>query len=445
MAFQEKKFLDAEGVTHLVKLLDEYPNNQILGSVIDAIEGELAEKAEKNEIPEVPVQDVQVNGMSVLTNGIANVPTGDYNTYGVIKLQQYGGLQIGSTNMLKTDPASEEALKRGTDGSRPIIPSRQHVSAFYGLAKAAGHDEKDSTEPFGAYTSEAKGAIQSMLGVSDLIAPAENNLVASKAYAIGDIFTANGKLYKATAAIAQDAAIIPSVAGEDISGANCVETNLANENIKDVQVNGTSIIQNGIANMPMASASIPGVVKTSIAYGTAVLPDSSIIKLEQATSAQVKDGTQGYKPIVPERQHESVFYGLAKAAGADMASSSNAVGTYTDEAKAAIQAMLGIDLSSIASQVEIPLVETVSGAAVIITGQPNTRYMCGEVTSISITPPAAGSIDVVFTSGSTVAVLTLPSTVKMPEWFDASTLDTNTVYEILITDGLYGSVMTWAT
>jgi len=29
-----------------------------LGSVIDAIEGELAEKAEKSEIPNVPVQDV---------------------------------------------------------------------------------------------------------------------------------------------------------------------------------------------------------------------------------------------------------------------------------------------------------------------------------------------------------------------------------------------------
>ena len=58
MAFQDKKFLDAEGITHLVRLLDEYPNNQVLGSVIDAIEGELEQKAEKSEIPEVPVQDV---------------------------------------------------------------------------------------------------------------------------------------------------------------------------------------------------------------------------------------------------------------------------------------------------------------------------------------------------------------------------------------------------
>ena len=106
--------------------------------------------------------------------------------------------------------------------------------------------------------------------------------------------------------------------------------------------------------------------------------------------------------------------------------------------------MLGIDLSSIASQVEIPLVETVTGTDVTINGQPNVRYNCGEVNTITINPPAAGSIDVIFTSGTSVAVLTLPSTVKMPEWFDATTLETDTIYEILITDGTYGSVMTWA-
>lgn len=103
-----------------------------------------------------------------------------------------------------------------------------------------------------------------------------------------------------------------------------------------------------------------------------------------------------------------------------------------------------INPAVIAEQIEIPLVETVEGTAITITGEPNVRYMCGEVTSIEIIPPATGSIDVVFTSGSTVAVLTLPSTVRMPEWFDATALDSNTIYEILITDGVYGSVMTWA-
>lgn len=67
-----------------------------------------------------------------------------------------------------------------------------------------------------------------MLGVSDLIATAENTLVASKAYAIGDVFTANGKLYKATAAIAANDSIILQNNGETVSGANAVETAIEN-------------------------------------------------------------------------------------------------------------------------------------------------------------------------------------------------------------------------
>lgn len=70
--------------------------------------------------------------------------------------------------------------------------------------------------------------------------------------------------------------------------------------------------------------------------------------------------------------------------------------------------------------------------------------MCGEVTSLSFTPCNSGICDVVFTSGSTVALLTVPNTVKFPEWFDPTSLETNTVYEINIVDGVYGVVMTWA-
>ena len=86
---------------------------------------------------------------------------------------------------------------------------------------------------------------------------------------------------------------------------------------------------------------------------------------------------------------------------------------------------------------------TVSGTTPSITALANTRYVCGEVYTISITPCALGTTDIIFTSGSTVAVLTIPATVKFPTWFDATTLETNTIYEICITDGTYGSVMTW--
>ena len=95
----------------------------------------------------------------------------------------------------------------------------------------------------------------------------------------------------------------------------------------------------------------------------------------------------------------------------------------------------------------VSFVETVSGTTPSITGEPNTRYMCGEVTSIAITAPATGTIDVVFTSGSTPAVLTVTPptgmTMKWPAWFDPTSLATNTTYEINIMDGVYGAVMAW--
>ena len=88
-------------------------------------------------------------------------------------------------------------------------------------------------------------------------------------------------------------------------------------------------------------------------------------------------------------------------------------------------------------------VTTLSGTTPSITAEENGRYVCGEVTSISITPCAQGICDIQFTSGSTAAILTIPNTVIFPGWFDKTTLETNTVYEISIVDGIYAAVGTW--
>ena len=85
-------------------------------------------------------------------------------------------------------------------------------------------------------------------------------------------------------------------------------------------------------------------------------------------------------------------------------------------------------------------VVTVSGTDVTINGVDNTMYMCGEVSTISIVPPQTGIIDVIFTSGTSTTVLTLPGTVKMPDWF---VVEANKTYEISILNGIYGAVMSW--
>lgn len=87
---------------------------------------------------------------------------------------------------------------------------------------------------------------------------------------------------------------------------------------------------------------------------------------------------------------------------------------------------------------------TVSGSTPSITAQANTRYICGTVTTLTFTPSATGVCDVQFTSGSTPTVLTVPSTVLWPDWFDPTALEANTRYEINIMDGIYGAVAAWS-
>lgn len=86
---------------------------------------------------------------------------------------------------------------------------------------------------------------------------------------------------------------------------------------------------------------------------------------------------------------------------------------------------------------------TVSGTAPEITAQAGRRYLCGTLTSLSFTPCASGLCEVVFTSGSTPTVLTLPNTVKMPDWWTGTAA--NRTYDIMILNGVYGVVTSWAT
>ena len=111
--------------------------------------------------------------------------------------------------------------------------------------------------------------------------------------------------------------------------------------VQDIQINSTSIVDaNGTANIPYASANDVGVVKVGSGLG---ISNAGTLQVIAAPSSYIKAGSDNTYFSSIKRQHESVFYGLAKAAGdATQSASSNAVGTYTDSAKASIKAMLGI-------------------------------------------------------------------------------------------------------
>lgn len=110
-----------------------------------------------------------------------------------------------------------------------------------------------------------------------------------------------------------------------------------------------------------ATAASGGVVKINDEFGLKMLAQSGvlagILAINAATSAEIKSGNNSTKPLSTLRQHESTFYGLAKAAGdATQAWSANPVGTYTSEAKTAIQTMLGVpsttDLANAVAEAE---------------------------------------------------------------------------------------------
>lgn len=148
-----------------------------------------------------------------------------------------------------------------------------------------------------------------------------------------------------------------------------------------------------------------GVAKTAGYYGvgTGVANQLVIQKAEDITIRKGVGNGSLYMPIVPYTQHQSTFYGLAKASGdTTQSESNNAVGTYTEEAKSAISDMLNGAVQ-------------VSGTTPTITALSGVRYVCGEVSTLDITPCASGICDIVFTSGSTATVLTLPNTVKFPD------------------------------
>ena len=166
------------------------------------------------------VTDVTVEGSSIVEDGIAKLVKASNNTFGLVKVGSTG-ITISSAGILILQSATGNQVKIGTQISVPLTPSVQHESAFYGMAKAAGDDtQATSSNAVGTYTDSAIDKILLMLGVSPLIAPHETE-TAENAYSIGDCFMFDGRLCKATSAIA--------VSDTIAIGTNCAVTTLMEE------------------------------------------------------------------------------------------------------------------------------------------------------------------------------------------------------------------------
>lgn len=115
---------------------------------------------------EVPVQDVQVNSVSVVgSDGVANIPKANATTLGVVlphqnSFEYYQGA-------LRPRVASTADIKTGTDSWHMTSAVNAPAMTYYGLSKAAGVDLANETVTLGTYPETSKTAIKEMLGVQD--------------------------------------------------------------------------------------------------------------------------------------------------------------------------------------------------------------------------------------------------------------------------------------
>jgi len=80
----------------------------------------------------------------------------------------------------------------------------------------------------------------------------------------------------------------------------------------------------------------------------------------------------------------------------------------------------------------------VIGVNPVIVAEDGKRYICGELETLTLTPSATGICDVLFTSGTTPTVLSVPNTVVWANGFDPTSLEANKIYELNIAPSTYG-------
>lgn len=104
------------------------------------------------------VTDVQVNGTSIVSNGVANVPLANSTTLGCVKpIEQYGsyGININSQGEIYVVPATINDINLRNNAYRSIPPSRIDYAV-----KAAMCDGKGP-----AWTAEEQAAARDRIGI----------------------------------------------------------------------------------------------------------------------------------------------------------------------------------------------------------------------------------------------------------------------------------------
>lgn len=232
---------------------------------------------------------------------------------------------------------------------------------------------------------------------------------------------------------------------------NKVITAALDGKMDDVQINGSSIVSAGIANIPKASASVFGVAKV-YPYGD---PPSRVVKLEnsgnEVFSVPMLDASGHIRLSVLTEATTSTKGAMSASDKSKLDEiEAEANKTTVDSALSANSAnpvqnsVVTNELNTKADKVTEVTVAT-DGAVTQTLEAGKWYHFTGNLTSLTVTltTPESGELaqyHLDFTSGATAPTLTMPQTVTMPDGFS---VEANKRYEIDILNN-YGAVMAWA-
>lgn len=84
----------------------------------------------------------------------------------------------------------------------------------------------------------------------------------------------------------------------------------------------------------------------------------------------------------------------------------------------------------------ITVTEDTTSTDVTLEVENGVRYIYGALNTLTVSAyPRTGIADIIFDSGATATVVTLPSGLTLPVWFDPTDIEVNTRYELNFADG----------
>ena len=393
-------------------------NKQDYISDLNTIRANANKGATAIQLENIPVQDVKVNNISILSDGIANIPIGSNKQLGLV--MQDNGNETGiviQSGVVKVYPASTTRIDSKT-GSAPIVPSNLDYAVQKSIttnSNTLSADEKSNACDWLGATKDVQVNNTSVVtdGVANIPYASTSNWGVVKTVAnYGINANSNGQLHIINPSDAQitnksgfiavtcstmDKALKNSITTNTIELTDEEKTNACNwiGAVKDVQANGTSIITDGIANIPVAGAGGKLGLIFPAGFGINVTASGALATVK-ATDALIEAKTNNFQPVVPSNLDYAVKVGVTTNTK-----------ELTTEEKANACNWLGAEQSAKIQEL---------GTTDSITLTDNTVYNGGELTSLVIAVPDTVNIaficNIEFTSGATPTTLQYPDSLK---------------------------------